>query len=140
MIEALAKRVVKWSNMFPPKEGVSHHWSPQAIVTGHPLDCNVNCICPFGSFVQALNEPNPANALAPHTLDAIHLDANDDSMAGGHKAMHLASGKEITCCSITPVPVTQEVIKRVESLAKKDGIPTKLSFAFCSCGKIYRRS
>ena len=31
--------------------------------------------------------------------------------------------------------MTQEVIKRVESLARKDGIPTKLSFIFRHRGK-----
>ena len=34
MIKALAKRVVKFVNMFPPKGGVSEYWSPRAIVTG----------------------------------------------------------------------------------------------------------
>ena len=36
MIKALAKRVVKFLCMFLPKGGVSQHWSPQTIVTGHP--------------------------------------------------------------------------------------------------------
>ena len=49
--------------------------------------------------------------------------------------MHLASGKEITHPKIAPVPMTQEVVKRVESLARKDGIPTKLSFIFRHRGK-----
>ena len=54
--------------------------------------------------------------------------------------MHLASGKEIACPKITPVPMTQEIIKRVEALAKKDGIPTKLSFIFRSRGKFINDS
>ena len=49
--------------------------------------------------------------------------------------MHLASGKEIAHPKITLVPMTQEVVKRVEALAKKDGIPTKLSFVFGHRGK-----
>ena len=105
LIKALAKRVVKFLNMFPPKGGVCTHWSPCAIVTGKPLDYNINCVCPFGSFVQALNEPNPLNTPAPRSLDAIYLDANDETMAGGYKCMHLASGKEITHHKVTPVPM-----------------------------------
>ena len=68
--------------------------------------------------MQALHEPKPSNTPAPCTLDAIYLDPIDDTMAGGYKCMHLASGNEITHCEVTPVPMTPEVIKRVEALAK----------------------
>ena len=109
MIEASAKRVVKCLNVFPQKGGISEHWSPRAIVTGRPLDCKTSCICSFGSFVQASHEPSPSDALATRSLDGIHLDDNDDKLAGGHKTAHLASGEEITCPKIAPVPITQEV-------------------------------
>ena len=71
MIKALAKRVVKFLNMFPLKGGVSDYWSPCAIVTGRPLDCKTSCICSFGTFVQAENEPNLSNTLALLSLDGI---------------------------------------------------------------------
>ena len=112
--------------MFPPKGGVSEHWSPCAIVTGRPLDCKTSCICSFGSFVQVSHEPSPSNAPAPRSLDGIYLDDNDDKLAGGCKTVHLASGEEIARPKIALVPMTQEVVKRVEALARKDGIPTKL--------------
>ena len=72
---------------------------------------------------------------SPCTLDAIYLDAIDETMAGGYKCMHLASGNEITRHEVIPVPITPEVKKRVEALAKKEGIPTKLSFIFRHRGK-----
>ena len=49
--------------------------------------------------------------------------------------MHLASGKEIAHCKIALVSMTQEVVKRVEALAQKDGTPNKLLFVFRSGGK-----
>ena len=85
--------------------------------------------------MEASHEPSPSNTPAPHSLDAIYLDDNDDSLAGGHKTMHLASGKEITHLNVTPVPMTEEVVKRIEALAKKDGISAKLSFIFRHRGK-----
>ena len=57
MMKALAKRVVKFVNVFPTKGGVSEHWSPCAIITGHPLDCDTSCICPFGSFCRLHMSP-----------------------------------------------------------------------------------
>ena len=73
MIKALAKRVVNFLNMFPPKEGISEHWSPRAIVTGKPLDYKTSCICPFESFVQATHEPSPSNTPAPSVQMAFIL-------------------------------------------------------------------
>ena len=76
MIVALAKRVVKFINMFPPKGRVSNYFSPCAIITHLSLDYNTNCQHPFGSCVQANNEPDPTNTPAARTLDCIYLDSN----------------------------------------------------------------
>ena len=54
--------------------------------------------------------------------------------------MHLASGKPIAHREIAPVPMTKEVIERAEALAKKDVIPTELSFIFRSGGKFMTNS
>ena len=56
--------------------------------------------------MQAFHEPSPSNTPAPHSLDSIYLDDNDDKLAGGYKTMHLASGKEIARPKITPGPMT----------------------------------
>ena len=134
MIKAAAKRAVKWLNMFPPKGGVSKYYSPRAIVTGRPLDYNTSCKYSFGSYVQALQENVPTNSPAPRTLDCIFLDSSD-SPAGGYELLHLASNRIITRRKVTEVPVTSAVIKRVEQLAEKEGIPSKLSFLFRQNGK-----
>ena len=127
MVKAAAQYVVKWLNMFPPKGGVSSHYSPRAILTGRPLDYNLHCKYSFGSFVLALNETTPSNTPAPRTLDCIFLDAFDGP-THGYKLLHLSTNKIITRRKITEVPITQTVIDRVETLAKQDGMPTKLHF------------
>ena len=134
MIKAAAKRAVKWLNMFPPKGGVSKYFSPRAIVTGCPLDYNNNCKHSFGAYVQALQENVPTNSPAPRTLDCIFLDS-EDNPAGGFQLLHLASNKVITRRKITEIPLTEAVIHRVEELAKKEGIPNKLTFLFRHRGK-----
>ena len=88
MIKAAAKHTMKWLNMFPPKGGVSKYFSPQAIVTGYPLDYNNNCVHSFGTSIQALQENVPTNLPAPCTLDCIYLDSNDGP-AGGFELLHL---------------------------------------------------
>ena len=137
MVKAAAGRIIKWLNMFPPKGGVSMHYSPQAIVTNKPLDYNQNCKYAFGSYVQALQENTPTNSPAAQTLDCIFLDS-DESPAGGYKLLHLDTNWIITCRKITPVPLTQNVINRVEYLAHKEGLPNKLQFILQKNGKLSR--
>ena len=134
MVKALVGRLVKWLNMFPPQGGISAHYSPRAIVTGLPLDYNNHCKHSFGSYVQAGNENDPTNTPAPRTLDCIYLDSIDGD-AGGFKCLHLATKKEVIRRDLTEIPIPQVVIKRVESLARRDGMPSKLEFLTRKKGK-----
>ena len=95
MIIALAERVVKFINVFPPKGGVSNYYSPHAIITCLPLDHNLNCQHPFGSCVQANNQPHPSNTPAARTLDCICLDSIGGP-ASGHSLSHLPTNWTIT--------------------------------------------
>ena len=134
MIIALAKRVIKFINMFPPKGGVSKYYSPRAIITRLPLDCNMSCQHPFGSCVQANNQPDPTNTPAARTLDCIYLDSIGGP-AGGHSLLHLPTNRVITRTTIHEVPLSKAALQRVETLAKRDKIPDKLSFILRHLGK-----
>ena len=120
--------------MFPPKGGISQHYSPRAIITRIPLDYNNNCKHPFGCYVQAHHEPEPTNTQAPRTLDCILLDSFDGP-AGGFALLHLATNKKITRRTITEVPITKALITHVETLAKREGITNKLIFLIRHKGK-----
>ena len=134
MIIALAKRVIKFINMFPPKGGVSKYYSPRAIITRLPLDYNMSCQHPFGSYVQANNHPDPTNTPAARTLDCIYLDSIGGP-AGGHSLLHLPTNRVITRTTVHEVPLSKAALQRVETLAKRDKIPDKLSFILRHLGK-----
>ena len=55
--------------------------------------------------------------------------------AGGYDLLHLATNKVITRRKITAIPITEAVIRRVEGLAKREGIPDKLTFLSRHRGK-----
>ena len=71
MVIALAKRCVKFLNMFPLKGSISSYYSPQAIITNKPIDYNITCTHPFGCYVQANHESQSTNSPAAYTLDYI---------------------------------------------------------------------
>ena len=57
---------------FPSKGGISKHDSPHVMVTQRSVDHEIH---PFGTYVQAHNEPDPSNTQHPRTLDCIYCDA-----------------------------------------------------------------
>ena len=116
-----AEDIEKFLNAFPPKGGLSNSYSPRAIILGKALNYNHHCTIPFGQYVQAHTQNNPTNTIHERTIDSIYLGALDN-IQGGHKVLNLRTGQKITHHRVTPVPVTDDVIRRVEALAKQDGM------------------
>ena len=73
MVKVLAMECAKRLNFFPPKGGVSKQYSPCMILHQENLDYNKHCSIPFGTYVQAHDEPMPSNTQVLRTLDAIYL-------------------------------------------------------------------
>ena len=69
MVQVLAMECAKKLNFFPPKGGISPFYSPRMILHQANLDFSKHCSIPFGTYVQAHQEPNPTNAQHPRTLD-----------------------------------------------------------------------
>ena len=127
MIKIGAMECVRWLNTFPPKNGVSEFYSPRMIMAGKPLDFDKHCVTPFGSYVQALQENVPTNTTAPRTIGCIYLRFMDNRQAG-YELLNLTTKKVITRRKFTEIPTPQNVIDRVEQMAKDDGMHPDLTF------------
>ena len=121
MIQALVETSASKLNMFPAKHGMSQYYSPEAIVTQRGLDYDKHCKCIFGEYVIATHQNNPTNVMRERGIDAIYLRPNDNRQ-GGHIVMNLNTGQVITRGKVTPVPMTNEVKKKVEQMAIQQGI------------------
>jgi hypothetical protein len=115
-------------NFFPPKGGVSQHYSPRQIVLHKVLDYDKECRHTLGSYVQADDDPKTKNSMKARTLDCIYLRPTG-SPQGGHQLLHLATGEVITRGRVTEFPVTESVIKLVHHLAELEGVPKGLKIA-----------
>jgi hypothetical protein len=78
---------------------------------------------PFGAYVQANHETNQTNSNAARTRDAIYLRPAIN-MQGGHELYDLNSNRVITRARVTQIPVTDEVIRATERIAKDQGFKT----------------
>ena len=121
MSERLAMIETDNLNLFPVKGGVSPYYSPHAILSGEPVDYNKRFQVPFGAYVQGNNEATPYNSMEPRTIDCIYLRPLPIRQ-GGHELMDLRTGRKCTRRVVTPIPMPDWVIKRVETMAKKQGV------------------
>ena len=110
MIKILAMECTKKLNFFPPKDGISNFYSPRTIMHQQTLDYSKHCAVPFGTYVQAHNEPIFKNSQHPRAIDCIYL-RYVDNFQGGHHLLDLNTGQTIKRRTITQVPITQNVIE-----------------------------
>ena len=73
-----------------------------------------------GTYVQAHEKPMFSNTNAPRSLlDCIDLRYND-IVQGGHELLHQPANSLITRCTLTPLPLTPEIINQVHALAVQE--------------------
>ena len=109
-LEVVFTRKLNW---FPTKGGVSKYLIPHVIMSVCNIDFNKHCQIPLGSYVNFAEEKNPTKKNSPRILDAIYLRPLDNKQ-GGHKYMHLRTGKVITGYNAKEITVTDLAIKAFE--------------------------
>ena len=123
-------------NFFPAKGGISPYYSPRMIMHHVNLDYNKHCAIPFGTYVQAVDDPDPKNTQAPRTLDCLYMRSNDNYQ-GGHELLDLRTGRAITRHKVRIVPITKNIIDLVHAMADRDKMPTGLKIETRSGMVIY---
>jgi hypothetical protein len=125
MVKILAMESTKKLNFFPPSNGLSPYYSPRMIIHQENLDFHKHCMIPFGTYIQAHNEPVNLNSQHPRTLDCVYLRYLNNKQ-GGHELLDLQTGSIITRRQVTPLPMTRNVIEMVHTRADKDKMPSGL--------------
>ena len=121
----LVKAAVFWLNAFPHRDGISDQ-SPRYIMTGQTLNFQRHARLELGAYVQTHEEHD--NSMGPRTLGAICLGPTGNQQ-GGHWFLSLTSGARIIRHRWTSLPAPREVIRRVNSMGKHQGMPSTLTFA-----------
>ena len=121
----LVKAAVFWLNAFPHRDGISDQ-SPRYIMTGQTLNFQRHARLELGAYVQTHEEHD--NSMGPRTLGAICLGPTGNQQ-GGHWFLSLTSGARIIRHRWTSLPAPREVIRRVNSMGKHQGMPNTLTFA-----------
>ena len=88
-----------------------------------PIDYKKHCRYTFGTYGQALDEPNPKNNMKARSLDLLYLKPNFN-IQGGHIVYDLVNKQAVTRRKFTKIPVIQLIIYQIHSLSKNDNIDT----------------
>ena len=116
IVVEMAKYCVFWLNMFPAKSRVSPDLSPRAIITGLEADYNKHCKLEFGSYVQTHEEHD--NSMKSRTTGAIGLRPTGNSQ-GGYYFYSLSTARILRRKHWTELPIPDDVIQRVSTLARR---------------------
>jgi hypothetical protein len=119
MIIELMHFCVMWMNSFLVKSGISKKWSPREIVSRHRLDAKLHCKVPFGAYCEVQVNLDITNTMEPRTGWATSLGPTGN-MQGSYKFLSLTTGKKVTRRKFTQMPITDSVIRRINSLGKKE--------------------
>ena len=125
MVRRLVKEVDRCLNMFPYPEGISKLGSPDSIVTGNSRVSYKDLYLEFGAYVQ-LHEPETDNTMRGRSYGAIALGPSANNTAGSWDFMSLATGRLIPgrgTGSWTEIPIDDNAISRVNTLAADEGMP-----------------
>ena len=128
MIRESLARITFNRNLVIPEEGCSEYYSPHQILQRRNVDYNKEFEFSFGAYVIARQETSPRkNNPKPRGRDTIYLRASK-SLQGGHRVLDLATGKVIERPKCDLVVMTDLVVKRVEEMAKEQGLKSNKFF------------
>ena len=120
MTEALGESVTEKLNYFPAKNGISKHYSTEQIVEHRNVNFKRNCVAEFGAYVHGTGGES-SNTMVPRAIEAIYLRPTRTTI-GGHRLLNLNTKKIITRNKVTNLPLTDQVIARINSWAHEEGI------------------
>jgi hypothetical protein len=87
----------------------------------------MHCKVPFGAYCEVHVDPDIKSTIEQRTKWGIWLSPTGN-MQGSYKFLSLSTGNKVTRRKFTEMPMTDSVIKMVDSLGKKDakmGCPSK---------------
>ena len=127
MIIELVYNSIFWLNAFPFEDGVSSTLSPRVLVIGKPIDYTKHCRIEFGSYAQVHEEHD--NSMVSRTTGAISLGPTGNSQ-GSYFFLSLVSGRSINRGRWSELPITEDVIRRVNAIGTSCREGRDLTFAY----------
>ena len=112
--------VILWLNAFPVKSRISQTISPQELLMSWHFDYKNHCRVQPGTYCEVHDKPVPTNTMAWRAHKAIALGPTGN-LQGSVRFYCINTGRVLKCCSFTPMPMPNRVIKRVNKTGEREG-------------------
>ena len=125
MIREIIKQGNTFLNAFGPKDGIGDGLTPRNIIDNLPhIDYN-DLKYEFGQYVQLHIQEPITNTMKSRTIGAIVLGPRN--VTGRYNYMSLETGAQIDGRVVAELPLTDDVIDRVEHLGRRQNQPYRAS-------------
>ncbi|CAJ1953833.1 unnamed protein product [Cylindrotheca closterium] len=123
--ECLGRRAAELLNVFPQKDSISSHFSPQQLIDNVNINYKSDMVAELGQYVHAIGTDSN-NSMEPRSIEAIYIEPTKGQRTG-HQVLNLNTKKMISRPKVVVLPVTDQVIQRVEAWAAAEGV-TSMKF------------
>ncbi|CAJ1969969.1 unnamed protein product, partial [Cylindrotheca closterium] len=123
--ECLGRQAAKLLNVFPQKDSISSHFSPQQLIDNVNINYKSDMVAELGQYVHAIGTDSN-NSMEPRSIEAIYIEPTKGQRTG-HRVLNLNTKKMISRPKVVVLPVTDQVIQRVEAWAAAKGV-TSMKF------------
>ncbi|CAJ1939767.1 unnamed protein product [Cylindrotheca closterium] len=117
---ALILRVVKISNYYPAKGGLSEYYSPHMIMHQRMVDASKQFVAEIGAYVHSYGH-DTKNNMAARMIEGVYMGPTDD-IQEGHRIYDLNTKCKAWRTKIKVLPMTDQVIKIIEEDARLEGV------------------
>ncbi|CAJ1953524.1 unnamed protein product [Cylindrotheca closterium] len=107
-------------NVFPQKDSISSHFSPQQLIDNVNINYKSDMVAELGQYVHAIGTESN-NSLEPRSIEAIYIEPTKGQRTG-HGVLNLNTKKMISRPKVVILPVTDQVIQRIEPWAATEGV------------------
>ncbi|CAJ1930035.1 unnamed protein product [Cylindrotheca closterium] len=123
--ECLGRRAAELLNVFPQKDSISSHFSPQQLIDNVSINYKSDMVAELGQYVHAIGTDS-SNLMEPQSIKAIYIEPTKGQRTG-HRVLNLNTKKMISQPKVVVLPVTNQVIQRIEAWDTAKGV-TSMKF------------
>ncbi|CAJ1966093.1 unnamed protein product [Cylindrotheca closterium] len=123
--ECLGRQAAELLNVFPQKDSITSHFSPQQLIDNVNINYKSDIVAELGQYVHAIGTDSN-NLMEPQSIEAIYIEPTKGQRTG-HQVLNLNTKKMISRPKVVVLPVTDQVIQRVEAWAAAKGV-TSMKF------------
>ncbi|CAJ1954986.1 unnamed protein product [Cylindrotheca closterium] len=118
--ECLGRQAAELLNVIPQKDSISSHFSPQQLIDNVNIIYKSDMVAELGQYVHAIGTDS-SNSMEPRSIKAIYIEPTKGQHTG-HQVLNLNTKKMISRPKVVVLPVTVQVIQRVEAWAAAKGV------------------